>query len=57
MKVLVKPAEGERYTIPATKEITIRDLMRHTSGMTYNWNVGSGRILRGGQRRQRTAPI
>ncbi len=42
MKVLVKPAEGERYTIPATKEITIRDLMRHTSGMTYNWNVDLG---------------
>src|SRR5690348_4053664 len=34
-KVLVKPAHGETYAIPATKEITIRDLMRHTSGMTY----------------------
>jgi len=42
MKVLVKPAQGERYTIPAAKEITIRDLMRHTSGMTYNWNVDLG---------------
>lgn len=42
MKVLVKPAEGQRYTIPATKEITIRDLMRHTSGMTYNWNEDLG---------------
>ena len=42
MKVLVKPAEGPRYTIPATKEITIRDLMRHTSGMTYNWNEDLG---------------
>lgn len=42
MKVLVKPAEGERYTIPATKEITIRDLMRHTSGMTYHWNADLG---------------
>lgn len=42
MKVLVKPAQGERYTIPASKEITIRDLMRHTSGMTYNWNVDLG---------------
>ncbi len=42
MKVLVKPAEGARYTIPATKEITVRDLMRHTSGMTYNWNEDLG---------------
>ena len=42
MKVLVKPAEGPRYTIPATKDITIRDLMRHTSGMTYNWNEDLG---------------
>jgi CubicO group peptidase (beta-lactamase class C family) len=37
-KVLVKPTSGEPYTIPATKEITIRDLLRHTSGITYNWN-------------------
>ncbi|HTS04085.1 MAG TPA: serine hydrolase domain-containing protein [Candidatus Eisenbacteria bacterium] len=42
MKVLVKPAKGEPYTIPATKEITVRDLMRHTSGMTYNWNDDLG---------------
>ncbi|HVN18562.1 MAG TPA: serine hydrolase domain-containing protein, partial [Dongiaceae bacterium] len=33
-KVLVKPAQGEPYTIPATHEITIRDLLRHTSGIT-----------------------
>jgi len=37
-KVLVKPASGEPYSIPATKGITIRDLLRHTSGITYNWN-------------------
>ena len=37
-KVLVKPATGEPYTIPATREITIRDLLRHTSGLTYHWN-------------------
>lgn len=42
MKVLVKPAQGEPYTIPATREITIRDLMRHTSGLTYNWNGDLG---------------
>ena len=46
LKVLVKPAEGERYTIPATKEITIRDLLRHTSGMTYNWNDDLGPLTR-----------
>lgn len=42
MKVLVKPAQGPRYTIPASREITIRDLMRHTSGMTYQWNEDLG---------------
>jgi CubicO group peptidase (beta-lactamase class C family) len=41
-KVLVKPASGEPYMIPATREITIRDLLRHTSGLTYNWNETLG---------------
>jgi CubicO group peptidase (beta-lactamase class C family) len=41
-KVLVKPATGESYTIPATREITIRDLLRHTSGLTYHWNAVLG---------------
>lgn len=42
-KVLVKPAGGGApYTIPATREITIRDLLRHTSGLTYNWNADLG---------------
>jgi CubicO group peptidase (beta-lactamase class C family) len=41
-KVLVKPASGAPYTIPATKEITIRDLLRHTSGITYQWNDDLG---------------
>jgi CubicO group peptidase (beta-lactamase class C family) len=41
-KVLVKPASGQPYTIPATREITIRDLLRHTSGLTYNWNASLG---------------
>jgi CubicO group peptidase (beta-lactamase class C family) len=41
-KVLVKPTSGESYSIPATKEITIRDLLRHTSGLTYHWNVDLG---------------
>jgi CubicO group peptidase (beta-lactamase class C family) len=41
-RVLVKPASGEPYTIPATKEITILDLLRHTSGITYQWNGDLG---------------
>ena len=41
-KVLVKPPKGTPYSIPAAKEITIRDLLRHTSGITYNWNDDLG---------------
>ncbi len=41
-KVLVKPTTGDPYTIPASKEITIRDIMRHTSGITYQWNGDLG---------------
>ncbi|MGH9494962.1 MAG: serine hydrolase domain-containing protein, partial [Candidatus Sulfotelmatobacter sp.] len=41
-KVYVKPASGDPYTIPASKPITIRDLLRHTSGLTYNWNSDLG---------------
>ncbi|MGA7573072.1 MAG: serine hydrolase domain-containing protein [Terriglobales bacterium] len=40
--ILVKPAGGASYTIPASHEITIRDLLRHTSGITYNWNLDLG---------------
>jgi CubicO group peptidase (beta-lactamase class C family) len=43
MKVLVKPATGYPYTIPASREITIRDLLRHTSGLTYPWNADLGK--------------
>jgi CubicO group peptidase (beta-lactamase class C family) len=43
-KVYVKPATGEPYTIPAKREITIRDLLRHTSGLTYNWNDTLGKM-------------
>ena len=32
------------YSIPATREITIRDLLRHTSGLTYNWNEDLGKV-------------
>ncbi len=41
-RVFVKPASGDPYTIPATKEITVRDLLRHTSGITYNWHADLG---------------
>jgi len=38
-KVFVKPTDGrDPYTIPAAREITIRDLLTHTSGLTYEWN-------------------
>jgi CubicO group peptidase (beta-lactamase class C family) len=42
-KVLVKPASGPSYTIPATREITIRDLLTHTSGLTYQWDADLGK--------------
>ena len=45
-KVLVKPSTGTPYTIPATREITIRDLLRHTSGISYNWNVDLGPLYK-----------
>jgi CubicO group peptidase (beta-lactamase class C family) len=41
-RVLVTPPEGESYTIPAKREITIRDLLTHTSGLTYHWNKDLG---------------
>jgi CubicO group peptidase (beta-lactamase class C family) len=42
-KVLVKPPNGGApYSIPATHEITIRDLLRHTSGLTYTWDSDLG---------------
>ena len=45
-KVLVKPASGPPYTIPASREITIRNLMTHTSGLTYHWNADLGQMYR-----------
>ena len=41
-RVFVRPQSGEPYSIPATHEITIRDLLRHTSGITYTWNETLG---------------
>lgn len=37
-KVYVTPEKGDPYSIPSTHEITIRDLLRHTSGLVYHWN-------------------
>jgi CubicO group peptidase (beta-lactamase class C family) len=37
-RVFVQPATGEPYSIPASHPIAIRDLLRHTSGLTYQWN-------------------
>ena len=45
-KVLVKPASGQPYSIPATKEITIRNLLTHTSGLTYHWNPELGKMYK-----------
>ena len=45
-RVLVKPASGPSYTIPATKEITIRNLLTHTSGITYHWNASLGQMYK-----------
>jgi CubicO group peptidase (beta-lactamase class C family) len=41
-KVLVKNAAGDEQLVPAKREITIRDLLRHTSGITYNWQEALG---------------
>ncbi len=45
-RVLVKPASGPTYTIPATREITIRNLLTHTSGLTYTWNPDLGQTYK-----------
>jgi CubicO group peptidase (beta-lactamase class C family) len=42
-RVLVKPASGPSYTTPATREITIHDLLTHTSGLTYQWDADLGK--------------
>lgn len=41
-QVLAKPVPGAPYTVPASREITILDLLRHTSGLTYQWNANLG---------------
>ncbi|MCX6623433.1 MAG: serine hydrolase [Acidobacteria bacterium] len=43
-RILVKPSSGEPYTIPSKHEITIQQLLTHSSGLAYHWNpdVGPG---------------
>ena len=41
-KVLVTPKDGKPYTIPATRPITVRNLLTHTSGIGYNWDPDLG---------------
>ncbi|MGA2136465.1 MAG: serine hydrolase domain-containing protein [Bryobacteraceae bacterium] len=45
-KVLVKSPAGRSYPIPATREITIRNLLTHTSGLTYQWNGDLGQTYK-----------
>jgi len=45
-KILVKPASGSTYTIPASHQITIRNLLTHTSGLTYHWNSDLGPLYK-----------
>jgi len=46
MKVLAKTGTGEAYMIPANHEITIKNLLTHTSGLTYQWNADLGERYR-----------
>ncbi|HUE04728.1 MAG TPA: serine hydrolase domain-containing protein [Bryobacteraceae bacterium] len=45
-KVLVHPSSAPSYTIPAAREITIRNLLTHTSGLTYQWNGELGQTYK-----------
>ena len=45
-KVLVSEKNGKTYTIPATKQITIRNLLTHTSGISYNWDPDLGALYK-----------
>lgn len=45
-KVIVKPESGPSYSIPAAKEITIRNLLTHTAGLTYHWNPELGAMYK-----------
>jgi CubicO group peptidase (beta-lactamase class C family) len=45
-KVLVTPKGGKQYTIPASQPITIRHLLTHTSGISYNWDSELGALYK-----------
>jgi CubicO group peptidase (beta-lactamase class C family) len=45
-RVLVKSASGEKSFVPAAREITIRDLLRHTSGISYQWDDDMGPLYK-----------
>jgi CubicO group peptidase (beta-lactamase class C family) len=45
-KVLAKTGSGQVYNIPANGEITIRQLLTHTAGLTYHWNADLGPLYR-----------
>lgn len=45
-KVLAKTSSGQAYNIPANGEITIRQLLTHTAGLTYHWNADLGPLYR-----------
>ena len=40
MKVFEDMGNNQIKTVPAKREITIRDLLRHTSGLTYDFSAG-----------------
>ncbi|MBB14997.1 serine hydrolase [Candidatus Poribacteria bacterium] len=40
MKVFEDMGNNQIKTVPAKREITIRDLLRHTSGLTYDFSTG-----------------
>jgi CubicO group peptidase (beta-lactamase class C family) len=42
MRVLAKTPSGQEYTVPASREITIKHLLTHSSGLTYHWNPDLG---------------
>lgn len=46
MKVLAKSPSGQTYTIPANREITIKHLLTHTAGLTYQWHPELGPLYR-----------
>ncbi|HBY61528.1 MAG TPA: serine hydrolase [Solibacterales bacterium] len=45
-KVLMKGPGGAHYTVPANREITIKHLLTHTSGISYHWHADLGRYYK-----------